>query len=87
MTIAYHAVGAAYVKVADAADATVVIQATGTAGLRVCPGTDGDTPAASAAGFLLKFGNVLTRDDITEGAIYAKSALENRASQAAVEIP
>jgi len=87
MTIAYHAVGAAYTKVADAADATVSIQATGTAGLRVCPGLDGEIPAATTPSFLVEYKNVLTRDDITEGAIYVKSALENRASQAAVEIP
>ena len=85
MAMTTHAVGSAYVRVALEAATDVTVQATGTAGLRVAPGTDAEAPAANVAGFLIVYGNAATRAEIPGGAIWAKSALENRASEATVE--
>jgi hypothetical protein len=85
MAIVKYACGSTYVRVAAEADTDVTVQATGTAGLRVTSGIDGSAPDPDTDGFLIVYGNVITRSDISEGAIYAKSALENRASEATAE--
>jgi hypothetical protein len=85
MAMVKYACGSTYVRVAAAADTGVTVQATGTAGLRVTSGIDGETPDADTDGFLIVYGNAVTRAEIPEGAIWAKSALENRASEATAE--
>jgi hypothetical protein len=86
MAMTTHAVGATYTRVASAAAVNVALQATGTAGLRVTPGEDEVTPDDDAPSLLLKYGQMTGRSEFLTGAIYARSALQGRASEATVEI-
>ena len=86
MAMTTYAAGSAYVRVATAADVNVAIQATGTAGLRVTPGADDAIPDADAASLLLKYGQMTGRSEFLTGAIYVRSALQGRDSEASVEV-
>lgn len=86
MAMTTHAVGSSYVRVATAAAVNVALQATGTAGLRVTPGADDVTPEEDAASLLLRYGQMTGRSEFLTGAIYVRSALQGRESEATVEI-